>query len=73
VADVRRLRRWRLLERLVGAGLFLMARLACREGDLHEANHLLAQLEAGDTTNCGPDCPLRCPTVRNYEGVRHGG
>lgn len=57
--DVRRRISWRVLERLTGWTLVQMARLAARDRDLHELQHIGAQMDAGDTTRCGPDCRLR--------------
>jgi hypothetical protein len=57
--DVRRRLTWRAMEALVGWLLVAMARLAARDLDLHELQHIGAQMEAGDTSRCGPDCRLR--------------
>jgi hypothetical protein len=68
--DTRRRRAFRALEWLSNWTFVQMARIAHREGDLHEAQHILVAMNAGDTTDCGPTCPLRLPEEQAMERAR---
>ncbi len=57
--DVRRRWRFRALTAVVDWSLYRMALLANRDGDRHELHHIDVQMAAGETSECGPDCPLR--------------
>lgn len=42
----------------VGRELLELGEEAFLDGDLHEARHLLAAMEVGNTTDCDENCPL---------------
>ena len=55
--------RFRLLERVDSWCLVQMAKIAARRDDIHEAQHILAAMNAGESRDCGPICPYRKPTA----------
>lgn len=54
---------FKVLNRLVGSGMLLMARIALRHGDTHEFNHIWMGVKVANTEPCGESCPLRKPNL----------